>query len=116
MKALLLLAGHALCDYPLQGDFLAKAKNRAAPLPGVPWYQALGAHALIHGGMVALVTGSTRMGIAETVIHAITDDLKCKGRLSFDQDQAIHIGCKILWAALATPTAGIPDTTQDGRA
>lgn len=36
--ALMLLAGHALCDYPLQGDFLAKAKNRAAPLPGVPWY------------------------------------------------------------------------------
>ena len=24
---LLLIAGHALCDYPLQGDFLAKAKN-----------------------------------------------------------------------------------------
>jgi hypothetical protein len=24
---LLLFAGHALCDYPLQGDFLARAKN-----------------------------------------------------------------------------------------
>lgn len=105
-KVLTLLAGHALCDYPLQGDFLAKAKNRANPIPGVPWYQALGAHALIHGGMVALVTKSPWMGVAETVIHAVTDDLKCKGRLSFDQDQAIHVACKLLWAALsALPTS-----------
>jgi hypothetical protein len=34
-----LVAAHALCDYPLQGDFLARAKNRAAPIAGVPWYQ-----------------------------------------------------------------------------
>ena len=32
-----LLAAHALADYPLQGDFLSKAKNRFAPLIGVPW-------------------------------------------------------------------------------
>ena len=32
-----LMVGHALADYPLQGDFLAKAKNRTAPIPGVPW-------------------------------------------------------------------------------
>lgn len=98
-----LLAAHALADYPLQGDFLSKAKNRAAPTPGVPWYQALGAHAMIHGGAVALITGKTSLGIAEAVIHAITDDAKCKGHLTFNQDQAIHIGCKLLWALLALP-------------
>jgi hypothetical protein len=103
-RVLALLAGHALCDYPLQGDFLSKAKNRASPLTGVPWYQALAAHALIHGGMVAFVTGSTRMAVAETVIHAITDDLKCSGRLTYNQDQAIHIACKLLWAMLSKPT------------
>ena len=27
-----LVAGHALCDYPLQGDFLAKGKNRTASI------------------------------------------------------------------------------------
>jgi len=27
-KLILLLAGHMLCDYPLQGDFLAVGKNR----------------------------------------------------------------------------------------
>lgn len=103
MKMLLsLLAGHALADYPLQGDFLARAKNRTAPLPGVPWYQALGAHAVIHGGIVAHITGSPALGLAEAAIHAITDDLKCRGKLSFNQDQVIHIGCKVLWAILTT--------------
>lgn len=100
-RLLMLIAGHALCDYPLQGDFLSRAKNRANPLPGVPWYQALGAHAAIHGGMVAAVTGSTAMGVAETLIHAITDDLKCSGRLSYNQDQAIHLACKALWWTLS---------------
>jgi hypothetical protein len=52
-----LLTAHALADYPLQGDFLSKAKNRMAPIPGVPWRQALGAHAFIHAGAVALITG-----------------------------------------------------------
>lgn len=58
----LMLVGHAIADYPLQGDFLAKAKNRRAPMPGVPWYQALGAHAIIHGGFVGIITGSLPWG------------------------------------------------------
>ncbi len=97
-----LLGAHAVADYPLQGDFLAKAKNRNAPIPGVPWYHGLGAHALIHGAAVAVITRSAGLGVAETVIHAITDDLKCSGRLSFNQDQAIHVACKVLWSLLAT--------------
>jgi hypothetical protein len=100
-RLLALLCAHALADYPLQGDFLSKAKNRAAPIPGVPWYQALGAHAIIHGGAVAYITGRTSLGVAEMAIHAVTDDLKCQGRLSFNQDQAIHAVCKLLWAALS---------------
>ena len=48
----LLLCGHALCDYPLQGDFLARGKNHTDPIPGIPWVHCLVAHALIHGGMV----------------------------------------------------------------
>lgn len=97
-----LVAAHALADYPLQGDFLSKAKNRTAPLPGVPWYQALGAHALIHGGAVALITGRPALGLAETAIHALTDDLKCRGRLTYNQDQAVHAICKIAWWLLSS--------------
>ena len=96
-----LVAGHAVCDYPLQGDFLARAKNRAMPIPGVPWYQALGSHAIIHGGAVALLTGVPLLGVAEVIAHAAIDDAKCMGRISFNTDQALHIGCKFVWALIA---------------
>lgn len=94
----LLIAGHAIADYPLQGDFLAKAKNRFAPIPGVPWYQALGAHSIIHGGFVGVITGSLWLGLAETVVHFLIDDAKCAGRISYNTDQSLHIACKVAWA------------------
>lgn len=95
-----LIVGHTVADYPLQGDFLSRAKNRANPIPGVPWYQALGAHAIMHGGMVWAITGLWWLGLAETFAHAFIDDRKCTGKLTFNQDQAIHIGCKIGWALI----------------
>lgn len=96
-----LIVAHAVCDYPLQGDFLSKAKNRTAPIPGVPWWQALGAHAVMHGGAVWLLTGSLWLGLAEVAAHALIDDAKCRGRLSFNADQALHVVCKVLWVAIA---------------
>lgn len=95
-----LLVAHALCDYPLQGDFLARAKNRMSPIPGVPWYQALGAHALIHGGAVAFLTSNVWLGLAEIVAHFVIDDLKCRGRIGFNTDQALHVACKLLWVVI----------------
>lgn len=96
-----LLVAHVIADYPLQGDFLAKAKNRFIPLAGAPWYHALGAHALIHGGFVAAITGSLWLGLAEFVCHALIDDSKCAGRLTFNQDQLLHVSCKVAWAGAA---------------
>ncbi len=95
-----MLVCHALADYPLQGDFLSKAKNRSAPIPGVPWWQALAAHGLIHAGAVAWVSGLWWLGAAEFVVHVVTDDAKCRGRINFNQDQAIHVGSKLVWVAL----------------
>lgn len=92
-----LIGAHALADYPLQGDFLAKAKNRTTPVPGVPWWQALGAHVAIQGAFVALITGVWWLFIAEAAIHWFTDDAKCRGKISFNTDQAIHVGCKFVW-------------------
>lgn len=97
---LLLCAGHALCDYPLQ-RFLSEAKNHMKPIPGVPAWQALLAHCFIHMGMVLLITNSIPLAVAELVIHFYTDEAKCDNRISFSQDQAIHYGCKILWAMIA---------------
>lgn len=97
MTAVALLGAHALADYPLQGPFLSEAKNPRKPIPGVPWWQAMSAHAGIHGALVALVTGVWWLALPEFVIHFATDHAKCSGRLSFDQDQFIHVMCK-LWA------------------
>lgn len=91
----MLLGAHALADYPLQGDFLARAKNRMAPLMGVPWQQALGAHALIHALFVLLITQVVWLALFELVAHAVIDDLKCRGRISFNADQALHALCKV---------------------
>lgn len=99
-KVLLLFAGHALCDYPLQGDFLARGKNHTNPIPGIPWQHCLLAHSLIHAGMVYLITQNFWFALAELMIHCVTDYLKCDGRISFNVDQAIHYTCKLLWAIL----------------
>lgn len=95
-----LLIGHALADYPLQGDFLARAKNHKNPVPGVPWYQALAAHSLIHGGMVWAITGLWWLGLIEATSHACVDWLKCDGRIGFNADQAIHIVYKITYVII----------------
>lgn len=97
-RLLLLFAGHALCDYPLQGDFLARAKNHKLD---DGWYRGLLAHALIQSGMVYVITQSLWLALAELVIHAATDYAKCDGRITSNQDQAVHYACKIVWAVLA---------------
>ena len=106
---LLLLAGHALCDYPLQGEFLALGKNRHTKLGamegGTMWLHLLTAHAAIHGGMVALVTGRPDLAVAEFVIHWLTDWAKCEGKISLHTDQAIHVACKIAWVAIIWGTS-----------
>ena len=33
--------------------------------------------------------------------HFLIDDLKCRGRLSFNGDQAAHIACKLAWVVIA---------------
>lgn len=99
----LLIAGHFLADYPLQGDFLARGKNRTDPIPGVPFYQCLIAHAFIHGGVVAILTGSWILGAVEVILHAIIDDAKCTSKIGFNTDQALHIGCKVIYAFLLLP-------------
>ena len=100
-----LLVGHAVADYPLQSDFIAKAKNRHNPMgfipagqtPQVHWPFVLCAHAATHAGAVALVTGSVFLGVLEFVAHTIIDFAKCENWTSIYSDQALHVGCKLLW-------------------
>jgi len=106
----LLMFGHFLADYPLQGEFLATAKNRNTEIGKVFWKHALFAHSFIHAGLVGIIvyfyTGSStvalNLGISECIAHAITDFLKCENKINLDEDQLIHFICKIMWVVIAT--------------
>lgn len=93
-----LLVGHAVADYPLQGDFLSKGKNHKNPIPGIPFWQCLFAHAAIHAGSVALVTGSIAFGLVEFALHCVIDFGKCSGWYGFNCDQGLHVICKVAYA------------------
>lgn len=102
----LLIGAHFLADFPLQGDFLAKAKNHKAPIPGVPWWIALWAHSAIQGSFVGVITGSILLGFAEAFIHASIDWFKNDGSLTFGQDQALHLLSKVAWMLAILASAG----------
>jgi hypothetical protein len=104
---LLMIGAHALCDYPLQGDFLARAKNPNIAVPGVPWWQAMLTHSIIHGLAVGLIVGyffnpifAIVLAIAEITTHFVTDQLKCDGLIDFSQDQFMHVVWKLAWCII----------------
>lgn len=105
-----MLIGHAVADYPLQGDWLSKAKNQTLNLvPGEAiWPGALLSHAAIHAGAVQLATGSWSLAGAEFAAHALIDHTKCAGRLSYNVDQALHVACKVAWFALLCVFGRLP--------
>jgi hypothetical protein len=105
----LLLMGHALADFSLQNEWMAKHKNRHIGPSYIPpgqvkqttWPYVLSAHALIHGLMVALITGNPLLGAAETVCHWIIDFGKCESWYGIHLDQSMHVLCKVAWAVMA---------------
>lgn len=99
-----LLALHFLCDFALQGDFMARAKNHATPIDGVPWWLALFGHATIHAGAVGLVLPLPYV-LCELWTHLALDwakneGLLGKGSLGFAIDQGTHVALKVLYAAV----------------
>lgn len=104
-----MLAAHALLDYPLQGDWLSKAKNPMLDLvPGEHiWPLALGSHALLHAVAVQLITGSWLLFAGEFVAHFVVDWAKCSGRFGYNADQYLHIGCKVLWVSALLLAGGV---------
>lgn len=106
----LLLVGHALADFALQTEAMARGKNRNRQIdlgsvppgqkPIVCWHYWLSSHALIHGGMVALITGIWWLGLLETIVHWVIDFGKCENWYGIHEDQAMHIFCKVLYVSL----------------
>lgn len=103
----MLLIGHALADFALQSTDMAKGKNRhnkVIPPKGQKyvacWPYWMSAHSLIHGGAVWFCTGMVGLGLAETVVHFLTDMVKCEGHTNPHGDQLIHLACKVLWVII----------------
>lgn len=100
---LLLIAGHLIADYPLQGDAIAVGKNRTIDPArfGVPWYYWMVSHAATHGMAVGLATGSVWLGLMETIAHFAIDAGKCEKLYGLHADQILHLACKIAIALIA---------------
>ena len=102
-----LLFGHAIADFALQSDVMAKGKNRHRLPDYLPpgqkyvpcWPYWLTAHALISGCMVYLATGSIWHGVLETAAHWIIDFAKCEGVTNPHGDQFLHVLCRLIYAA-----------------
>ncbi len=102
-----LIMGHALADFALQSDSMAKGKNRnrKPDMSVVPpgqvytpsWMYWLTAHALIHGMCVWIITQNMALGVAETVCHWGIDFGKCESWYGMHEDQIMHLICKAAW-------------------
>jgi len=93
-----LLIGHALADYPLQGDTMAMAKNRHSSIHAVRWWYWLTAHSLINAGAVLVITGNVWCALAELVLHWLIDFAKCESWINPHGDQFLHVLCKLGYA------------------
>jgi len=98
----LLLMGHALADFALQSDVMAKGKNRHydPALYEVSWLYWMTAHSLVHGLCVAVITRNIWLGLGETVFHWYLDFLKCEKITGIHSDQLYHVLCKVMWVVI----------------
>lgn len=99
-----LVLGHFVCDYPLQGDFLAQTKGKY-------WYSLL-VHSIIYGLGIALILKSLGVfaiwkAIVLVASHIIIDykkataknkDLALKTYLYIDQ--ALHLAINFILYAI----------------
>jgi hypothetical protein len=93
----LLWVWHAIADFPLQGDYLSKAKDPTSNASlGQTQYHML-MHCLIHAGGVFLITGYIWFALVEIVLHFAIDTLKCRKKINYITDQVLHLNCKTLY-------------------
>lgn len=110
-----LLVGHALADFALQNEWVARYKSPKHGVLGrsawsrkkglhvvteTIWPWVLSSHALIHAGAVWLLTGSWTLGLLEFAFHAAIDLAKGSELIGFHGDQALHVACKFAWAGM----------------
>jgi hypothetical protein len=91
---------HALADFPLQGDYIAKQKARKNADNTSVWIVAISAHSVIHAGGVWLVSGSLAFFAAELILHFLIDLAKGEGKFGLVADQALHLACKVAYTLM----------------
>lgn len=94
------LCVHALADFPLQGEYVARQKTRKTSSSSSEWIVALSAHCLIQAGGVWLVSGSLALGITELILHCLIDLGKGEGKFGLVTDQLLHVACKVVYVVL----------------
>ena len=105
-----LVMGHAVADFGLQSEAMAKGKNRNNRIdpslipPGQTydpyvWLMYLTAHALIHGAAVFIVTGSHMLALLVVVTHLVIDFGKCENLYGPTVDQLLHLLVLVLCSA-----------------
>ena len=95
---ILLILGHFLADFPLQGDRMAVEKCPGKDVT-LDWRWWLSAHAGTHGFVVSVLTGIPLLGVAEMISHGLIDFGKCRFGYKLIVDQAMHWVCKLIWVA-----------------
>ena len=98
---------HALADFPLQGDYLARQKSRRLADSRSDWIIALSAHCTIHAGGVWLVSGSLAVAAAEFIVHALIDLSKSEEKFGIATDQLLHILSKLAYVLWLTHGFGL---------
>ncbi len=93
----LLVAAHFLADFPLQGQFMADAKNHTNKNPQDIWKIMLFGHGMIHAGFVLIITGYWVFAVYELIAHMYIDYRKCSMRITFMADQKMHLACKVFY-------------------
>lgn len=103
---ILLVICHFIADYPMQSDFIATAKNHTTELGKMFWKWVLPSHGAVHALPVLIITQSFVLAMFEWVAHCFIDYLKCSNKITLNQDQWLHIGCKLFYVVLLA--AGVP--------
>jgi len=101
-----LLFLHALGDFALQTDVMAKGKNRhikpeylsQGQSYKVCWVYWMLAHSLIQGGLIWFVFGNLWIGLIEVGSHFVIDVIKCENITNPHHDQLIHFVLRITYS------------------
>lgn len=102
-----LLMAHAVADFALQSDWMAKHKHPWRPVdpatvppgqtPQIIWPYVMSAHGLIHGATVWIACGNPWFAAGEVILHCLIDTGKCANRYGIHVDQGLHLACKLVW-------------------